>query len=95
MAKESGGAMSRCKDCYWDCKRIEDFEHDCKDFQVKSRYDTFREQTATIDGLVEWCKKWRLYGRVDCDCCLYKDQKSCADMDCKAGIKAYWEGSDE
>ena len=57
-----------------------------------NRFEQFREQTATIEGLVEWC-----VDREMCFCCDYllecsADKDFDGTTDCKAGIKAYWEG---
>lgn len=64
-----------------------------------SKFEQFRGQTATIDGLVQWCQR-------DCEivcryCAIDKADpsgRSCykaGKQQCKAGIKAYWEGIDE
>ena len=58
-----------------------------------TRFDKFRADTATIDGLVEWTihnHEWY------CHKCVYTHcSKECAKSLCKQGIKAYWEGETE
>lgn len=64
--------------------------HACLSYDKQpNRFDTFRQQTATIDGIVEYTKQFNT-----CRFCDYVGD-SCSDKNCKQGIKAYWEGVSE
>lgn len=102
--------MSKCETCNGTGQYLEydDFDryivHVCSycdgtgEAKTKpSRYESFREQTATIDGLASWeyenngeccvhCVNWG-------NCSLYGIED--AESHCKAGIKAYLEGLSE
>lgn len=60
-----------------------------------TRFEQFREQTATIEGLTDFthnelgCGFCNNYSDADDECLLHY---RVTDADCKAGIKAYWEG---
>lgn len=53
-----------------------------------NRYESFREQTATIDGLVQFCMDNELCHCANRATCVSDASLEC----CKAGIKAYLEG---
>lgn len=80
-----------CMGCSWEREISSQSQIDnCKDYRPRpkpNRFEQFREQTATIDGLVEFC--------IDNDLCYCANRATCESDDslehCKAGIKAYWE----
>lgn len=94
--------LSKCETCKFTCREWNQFpccscnvyktKNHADNYEPMTRFQQFREQTATIEGLVEWC-----VDREMCFCCDYllecsADKDFDGTTDCKAGIKAYWEG---
>jgi hypothetical protein len=89
--------MNKCKTCSFKNLCAADPEN-CTYGKPPTRFEQFRLQTATIDGLVEWCV-------VNGNCLSCNFTKSCPlaeeeyemtseqqDEYCKQGIKAYFKG---
>ena len=60
----------------------------------QTRFEQFREQTATIDGLRKW-----VITKIDpaywCSFCTLVDDECDFGVDCDDGIKAYLEGEED
>lgn len=66
--------------------------HACLSYDKQpNRFDTFRQQTATLDSWMQWL----IDKGIECNFCIYPHNRYCTKQQCLQGIKAYWEGVSE
>lgn len=80
--------------CFWCLYNQGQFSGYASGYEERkpNRYEQFRKQTATIDGFIEW-----MFENGSClSTCAYHERcKNGDEVDCKAGIKEYWESEAE